>query len=182
MFCDFFIFLLFQHTAARRRLGLDYHPMMLSQTWFQHTAARRRLGSLMLRIRLYICRFNTQPPEGGWFRLNSEPYLLYSFNTQPPEGGWRQMPTGAPPICCFNTQPPEGGWLRPVSPIWQLLRFQHTADRRRLGVFGCENTEEIMFQHTADRRRLGQQHGTGGAHPRFNTQPPEGGWIPVPRP
>ena len=56
---------LFQHTAARRRLvaiqamgGVIYHL-------FQHTAARRRLGLRRERCS-YQDGFNTQPPEGGW--------------------------------------------------------------------------------------------------------------------
>ena len=56
--------ILFQHTAARRRLGVPTLYSCLNDR-FQHTAARRRLaaggggsagGS----------GFNTQPPEGGW--------------------------------------------------------------------------------------------------------------------
>ena len=54
---------------------------------FQHAAARRRLGRGDAR-QDFLHGFNTQPPEGGWFRR-----LLYNrkkngFNTQPPEGGW----------------------------------------------------------------------------------------------
>ena len=56
---------LFQHTAARRRLGLKILEPIFYQ-WFQHTAARRRLvydyGVFVRRF----ARFNTQPPEGGW--------------------------------------------------------------------------------------------------------------------
>ena len=33
-------------------------------------------------------RFNTQPPEGGWGRLQNYPIAYPRFNTQPPEGGW----------------------------------------------------------------------------------------------
>ena len=55
-------------------------------------------------------RFNTQPPEGGWFSL------------VPPKIG----DDG------FNTQPPEGGWKPKMIIIVALMRFQHTAARRRL--------------------------------------------------
>ena len=34
-------------------------------------------------------RFNTQPPEGGWFRAVRQTIHGNSFNTQPPEGGWQ---------------------------------------------------------------------------------------------
>ena len=33
-------------------------------------------------------RFNTQPPEGGWFMAGKYSSNIGCFNTQPPEGGW----------------------------------------------------------------------------------------------
>ncbi len=33
-------------------------------------------------------RFNSQPPEGGWFNILSINYIGFCFNSQPPEGGW----------------------------------------------------------------------------------------------
>ena len=120
----------FQHTAARRRLD-NGSAMMNWVVGFQHTAARRRLEPNHLLRHAVHC-FNTQPPEGGWFKH----YYIYtkqnSFNTQPPEGGWlpircfclaRRVSTHSRPKAAgpsiglsspisvsFNTQPPEGGW------------------------------------------------------------------------
>ena len=37
-----------------------------AQARFQHTAARRRLGLPWRAGRRRMSRFNTQPPEGGW--------------------------------------------------------------------------------------------------------------------
>ena len=58
---------------------------------FQHTAARRRLerqpNALMGRK-----SFNTQPPEGGWLDVNDRLGIEVRFNTQPPEGGWTGRP------------------------------------------------------------------------------------------
>ena len=53
---------------------------------FQHAAARRRLGRTdgnHNRLR----RFNTQPPEGGWLEALAFVVSHNCFNTQPPEGG-----------------------------------------------------------------------------------------------
>ena len=55
---------MFQHTAARRRLGRLYKAL-IPYIVFQHTAARRRLVYRILFPPAYQC-FNTQPPEGGW--------------------------------------------------------------------------------------------------------------------
>ena len=85
-------FMLFQHTAARRRLVFNFRiwhilpPCFNTQPpeggWilfveiaanrqqFQHTAARRRLVR-RAKCQYRKARFNTQPPEGGWFGSRS---------------------------------------------------------------------------------------------------------------
>ena len=122
---------MFQHTAARRRL-VDRRNNGDTKKWFQHTAARRRLQPRQ-RIRQLGHSFNTQPPEGGCpisFQLymrdtvstHSRPKaaatkerlkkrMFTSFNTQPPEGGCLNRFAPLVPENSFNTQPPEGGWL-----------------------------------------------------------------------
>ena len=78
--------------------------------------------------------------------------------------------------------------------------FQHTAARRRLVVRPNRAVWGIRFQHTAARRRLAEQNASAisqlavSTHSRpkaagtkrgiwhirqfrFNTQPPEGGWV-----
>ena len=145
---------LFQHTAARRRLGISADVLNLAEM-FQHTAARRRLGPKPSNSAVNS-RFNTQPPEGGWRHL-CMPFLrlrLVSTHSRPKAAGPAQSDVcetrgvsthsrpkaagigfecGCPVQQCFNTQPPEGGW------------------------------EASCRRHT----------GHGG----FNTQPPEGGWV-----
>ena len=92
--------------------------------------------------------------------------------------------------------------VKPLSTLALPRWFQHTAARRRLGLStirscGCrwvsthsrpkaagasvETFRQLFakFQHTAARRRLVylgmHTHATVG----FNTQPPEGGWLPI---
>ena len=77
---------------------------------FQHTAARRRLVYLMYSFQYKNC-FNTQPPEGGWLLIGFAVYTINGFNTQPPEGGWDWQAKQNRITERFNTQPPEGGWL-----------------------------------------------------------------------
>ena len=78
---------------------------------FQLTAARRRLAVLAGHFFERI-RFNSQPPEGGWVVI--VPKLVHS--------------------CCFNSQPPEGGWRYVRCQIFDGIKFQLTAARRRLAV------------------------------------------------
>ena len=58
---------MFQHTAARRRLVFRI-PDLKQQFPFQHTAARRRLGFASQKRLCVSSGFNTQPPEGGWLK------------------------------------------------------------------------------------------------------------------
>ena len=71
--------ILFQHTAARRRLGLD-SGFSANVGMFQHTAARRRLVRPK-RSGRNCFSFNTQPPEGGWAGLSRVVTHLYQVST-----------------------------------------------------------------------------------------------------
>ena len=58
----------------------------------------------------------------------------------------------------------------------KLLRFQHTAARRRLRGTSSAWIHVSLFQHTAARRRLADNQSNAASNHGFNTQPPEGGW------
>ena len=124
---------------------------------FQLTAARRRLAALSIPHAMSFRRFNSQPPEGGW---------VCGY----PNGEYRHR---------FNSQPPEGGWLRNVQSVWtRTLKFQLTAARRRLELSVNSLVPAHGFQLTAARRRLGSHRFSRSRRfPRFNSQPPEGGWA-----
>ena len=147
-----------------------------------------------------LCGFNTQPPEGGWNYLQLKRYCLHCFNTQPPEGGWLIKRSTKFVSVCFNTQPPEGGWVVFAPDIADWFMFQHAAARRRLAhreeyrriVFMFQHAAarrrlaiqleavavRYLFQHAAARRRLGDKIHYFINIISFNTQPPEGGWLP----
>ena len=75
-------------THSRPKAAGLYGDLCVADYMFQHTAARRRLGSETAINVLPEPGFNTQPPEGGWVTdfMNQEDNAC--FNTQPPEGGW----------------------------------------------------------------------------------------------
>ena len=52
-------------THSRPKAAAERLVALAPKTTFQHTAARRRLG-LQLYNRALGYGFNTQPPEGGW--------------------------------------------------------------------------------------------------------------------
>ena len=59
----------------------------------------------------------------------------------------------------------------------RLLKFQHTAARRRLAYHPLIKQHRRLFQHTAARRRLQDLKILYNTNHCFNTQPPEGGWL-----
>ena len=147
--------LLFQHTAARRRLGVWNFLYELSDTvsthsrpkaagshkqhrrqptrLFQHTAARRRLDSEnAFGEGEFGVSTHSRPKAAGaaWCSFNRR---TGSFNTQPPEGGWVEKYKGIPPYKVSTHSRPKaaGPWIG----VWPRCCCK------------C-----------------------------FNTQPPEGGW------
>ena len=78
---------MFQHTAARRRLAHLFDLPSLSAVVSTHSRPKAA-GTWKCRYRHRCDSFNTQPPEGGWFRASVVFGEIRSFNTQPPEGGW----------------------------------------------------------------------------------------------
>ena len=123
--------LLFQHTAARRRLVARSFSLTGSGR-FQHTAARRRLAdSVKLKNRISDVSTHSRPKAAG-YSIFGKPLLNQRF----------------------NTQPPEGGWVNFSSVTNMLVVFQHTAARRRLGDIQFHIRLTFPFQHTAARRRL----------------------------
>ena len=166
----------FQHTAARRRLGVFGRAGGRSCQGFNTQPPEGGWGCRSAHAAKDCC-FNTQPPEGGWImrviRLtlltvstHSRPKAagiefsssfspIGGFNTQPPEGGWVFGRAGGRNCQCFNTQPPEGGWPSVTVFAFDNNRFQHTAARRRLvGISLFIRPAHYVFQHTAARRRL----------------------------
>ena len=133
--------MLFQHTAARRRLvdpatgEVFGSPRFNTQppeggwgrptdvpAWYLTVSTHSRpkaAGDWLHNQHEYHRCFNTQPPEGGWvwiFCLTE--HCSSRFNTQPPEGGWRRRRTYSRlRTFGFNTQPPEGGWITSSPPI-----------------------------------------------------------------
>ena len=144
----------FQHTAARRRLGLAAIVGIFPEL-FQHTAARRRLGFHQTQtpnVRLFqhtAARRRLAFPILNQFRSGC-------FNTQPPEGGWSTFPDYVRPIAAsFNTQPPEGGWF-----------FSELGS----------GFDYVVSTHSRPKAAGRKLHYILPSRYRFNTQPPEGGW------
>ena len=98
-------------------------------------------------------RFNTQPPEGGCWRLFSCCSTQARFQHTATRRWLHTFPAGWPFARRFNTQPPEGGCIRAASA------------QRHARSFNTQPPEGGCAKSGFD----------AGAPPGFNTQPPEGG-------
>ena len=192
--------MLFQHTAARRRLA-SYCRLRTAPPRFQHTAARRRLVYKSTPHAYSRSCFNTQPPEGGWNITKFSVTPTRGFNTQPPEGGWAAQ--FAHLICeglvSTHSRPKAaGGFIIPAS---TQVRPVSTHSRpkaagtcglpvRRVGVVSTHSRPKAAGSEPFHRAT----YPAVSIHSRpkaagtdffnllskvvcFNTQPPEGGWA-----
>ena len=123
--------IMFQHTAARRRLG-GFMPRLRAHASFQHTAARRRLAKHATSDDIgKTVSTHSRPKAAGH---DSNFLLCYSFVFQHTAARRRL------------------GGLRLRGRA--RCRFQHTAARRRLAKISGRRLNGLGFQHTAARRRL----------------------------
>ena len=151
---------------------------MVLPTVFQHTAARRRLGAFVGQG----CRvhgFNTQPPEGGWENKPNKKKNGYRFQHTAARRRLVLLIVQILLRCSVSThsRPKAAGSAMMVFKTVNSM-FQHTAARRRLGLSSTQKFQHLGFQHTAARRRLARKAGIFSSFHGFNTQPPEGGWSP----
>ena len=123
---------MFQHTAARRRLGVGDSENNIRYTVSTHSRPKAAGSLHILGLINYKLCFNTQPPEGGWVFRPFQPNMHILFQ----HTAARRRLASIFVLCIF------------------AYMFQHTAARRRLG-FGMEKEDlGVVFQHTAARRRL----------------------------
>ena len=123
---------LFQHTAARRRLGKNINnPPTVDM--FQHTAARRRLELYQNQsFHSDYVSTHSRPKAAGKSKTKRRLCFVVSTHSRPKAAGMKSKtlfqsevvsthsrPKAAGSIISrpflggirFNTQPPEGGWV-----------------------------------------------------------------------
>ena len=144
----------FQHTAARRRLVWKI-PIRIGTLKFQHTAARRRLGFRSWVIfGLWLFQHTAARRRLDQFPKTKEIGMAVSTHSRPKAAG--------PPFdrknvrqICFNTQPPEGGWLDGLGWGSSTQCFNTQPPEGGWVLSEQPKKKSLKFQHTAARRRLG---------------------------
>ena len=143
---------------------------------FQHTAARRRLGLGGRCWRWHDLVSTHSRPKAAGSTTGFTLCDAEGFNTQPPEGGWMAWQTAWLGWITFQHTAARRRLDPTVDERSAAYWFQHTAARRRLAAMSGRSECIMWFQHTAARRRLGLLFDWALWHCCFNTQPPEGGW------
>ena len=99
---------------------------------FQHTAARRRLGGTD-GICVLATGFNTQPPEGGWYGYDRISVTVFEFQ----HTAARRRLGSSLLISYLGYEFQHTAARRRLATskflICEVVGFQHTAARRRLG-------------------------------------------------
>ena len=124
--------LMFQHAAARRRLG-GKTSSVVNMLMFQHAAARRRLVGSSVDLCLvmdvstrsrpkaagspqnlmydgYVVSTRSRPKAAG-FRAYQDPIKEVVSTRSRPKAAGKAQKHACGRWAGFNTQPPEGGWL-----------------------------------------------------------------------
>ena len=133
--------LMFQHTAARRRLvafGIQLVAIDFVSTHSRPKAAgggrcrqtrrarvsthsRPKAAGIAVKVGHAVGHVSThsRPKAAGRAGYEFE-RLCRCFNTQPPEGGWFKPCGGISSYGRFNTQPREGGWIS-IKPVGRKI-------------------------------------------------------------
>ena len=167
---------MFQHTAARRRLDETLSITAELRPVSTHSRPKAAGFCVWLILPVVMVSTHSRPKAAGFMRRNQNNELQVSTHSRPKAAGYLMF-CNRFFFVCFNTQPPEGGWMPFEHQSVIILKFQHTAARRRLEILLCRTHWSLMFQHTAARRRLETNRYIGNLMVSFNTQPPEGGWL-----
>ena len=130
-----------------------------------------------MQLLLFRQGFNTQPPEGGWKRLFLQPFCFVCFNTQPPEGGWDEKETAFPQDRVSTHSRPKAAGPTAIFCFKFFIVSTHSRPKAAGFTFIGRRYNNTQFQHTAARRRLDVHISLSKMNKRFNTQPPEGGWV-----
>ena len=100
-----------------------------------------------------------------------------STHSRPKAAGFTSLVRVERPEVSTHSRPKAAG-MNGVLPASVILRFQLTAARRRLAPSRCGWRLQNEFQLTAARRRLDRLKALRISRCGFNSQPPEGGWVP----
>ena len=115
--------------------GGFYVPACSIQGVSTHSRPKAAGSSHLPYQRAFFC-FNTQPPEGGWFKTDGSSISTACFNTQPPEGGWAAFLLWFIPIWVSTHSRPKaaGAWVH------RLVERPHVSTHSRPKAAGFYKT------------------------------------------
>ncbi len=165
----------FQHTAARRRLGLRFvrivdvvfvsthsRPKAAGpprfetgcKGWFQHTAARRRLGSCLAYCpnRLGVFQHTAARRRLGQPKIRERPRCCVSTHSRPKAAGRGRLLQGRLILVSTHSRPKAAGICTVC--VFALFDVSTHSRPKAAGRLWFSTDYLLWFQHTAARRRL----------------------------
>ena len=144
---------------------------------FQHTAARRRLGyAEMLDKALAEVSTHSRPKAAGWCDNAVGFKCSVSTHSRPKAAGKELTASGSAEL--FQHTAARRRLEELTKWIGDINEFQHTAARRRLGFgLGLLDVDRQRFNTQPPEGGWARRGGVSARCRRFNTQPPEGGWA-----
>ena len=166
---------MFQHAAARRRLG-GKTSSVVNMLMFQHAAARRRLVGSSVDLCLvmdvstrsrpkaagspqnlmydgYVVSTRSRPKAAG-FRAYQDPIKEVVSTRSRPKAAGKAQKHACGRWAGFNTQPPEGGWPKRFKSSRFRSSFNTQPPEGGWVAAAVRICLPLRFQHAAARRRL----------------------------
>ena len=140
--------IMFQHTAARRRLApvSDVDRTMGSVS--THSRPKAAGQSKLQQPAQKAVSTHSRPKAAGVTNPQNPKATEVSTHSRPKAAGTRPRREihGRPR---FNTQPPEGGWKQFMKKFADEMVFQHTATRRRLAIYdNVRQVKQMVSTHS----------------------------------
>ena len=146
--------MLFQHTAARRRLRGKFWQSCQMESVSTHSRTEAAALAQLHQSFCYKERFNTQPHGGGCQNRRKNKMTTYNVSTHSRTEAAAQNHQAIQFDLDVSTHSRTEAAAYLVCGVDNYHQFQHTAARRRLRMVATCIILFSMFQHTAARRRL----------------------------
>ena len=172
--------MLFQHTAARRRLGYALGCFGGSQHVSTHSRPKAAGCKLLNTATKDIVSTHSRPKAAGQGRCWQSPRRIRFQHTAARRRLGRYR-INTPFLWRFNTQPPEGGWTILHTLLWAQVCVSTHSRPKAAGPSHPPTRGGYPVSTHSRPKAAGPIDSVGiQRHGCFNTQPPEGGWNPFP--
>ena len=143
----------FQHTAARRRLGLNLKPIWFSEIVSTHSRPKAAGRSKRMGLRFLTVSTHSRPKAAGCFFCGSCDSSKVSTHSRPKAAGMGARAVLSSRNVSTHSRPKAAGQTKGSNSSFFSVST-HSRPKAAGSVFIVNSGIPSMFQHTAARRRL----------------------------